>query len=66
MWIFTSTIFRLILEITVLLNKYIFLQMAYELFSQSRKLNKRGGPNKGGGLENILKKISGRLLGTRE
>ena len=40
--------------------------MAYELFSQSRKLNKRGGPNKGGGLENFLKKISGRLLGTRE
>ena len=29
-WIFTSTIFRLALEITFLLNKYFFLQMAYE------------------------------------
>ena len=46
--------------------------MAYELLSQSRKLNKRG---EGGGvviragrLENFLKNISegGRLLGTRE
>ena len=31
--------FRLALEITFLLNKYIFLQMAYELMSQSRELN---------------------------
>ena len=38
-WIFTSRIFRLALEITFLLNKYFFLQMAYELLSQSRKLN---------------------------
>ena len=40
--------------------------MAYELLSQSRKLNKRvegrGGPNKSGGLENFLKKISGGTL----
>ena len=41
-WIFTSRIFRLALEITFLLNKYFFLQMTYELISQSRKLNKRG------------------------
>ena len=48
MWIFTSRIFRLVLEITFLLNKCFFLQMAYELLSQRRKLNKRegGGPNK--------------------
>ena len=37
MWIFTSRIFRLALEITFLLKK-----MVYELLSQSRKLNKRG------------------------
>ena len=37
MWIFTSRIFRLALEITFLLKK-----MIYELLSQSRKLNKRG------------------------
>ena len=36
-WIFTSTIFRLALEITFLLNKYFFLQMGYELLSQSEK-----------------------------
>ena len=41
-WIFTSRMFRLALE-TFLLNKYFFLQMAYELLSQSRKLKKRGG-----------------------
>ena len=28
-WIFTSRIFKLALEITFLLNKYFFLQMAY-------------------------------------
>ena len=28
-WIFTSRIFRLALEITFLLKKYFFLQMAY-------------------------------------
>ena len=28
-WIFTSRIFRLALEITLLLNKYLFLQMVY-------------------------------------
>ena len=38
-WIFTSIIIRLALEITFLLNKYFFLQIFYELFSQSRKLN---------------------------
>ena len=31
------------LEITFFLNKHFFLQMAYELLSQSRKLNKLGG-----------------------
>ena len=41
-WIFTSRIFKLALEITFLLNKYFFQQMAYELPSQSRKLNKQG------------------------
>ena len=46
--------FRLALEIIFLVffnNKYFFLQMAYELLSQSRKLNKQGrggGPNKRG------------------
>ena len=62
-WVFTSRIFRLALEITFLLNKYFFLQMAYELLSQSRKL-KAGVPNKSGGrgVENFLKKISGRTL----
>ena len=34
---------RVTLEITFLLKKYFFLQMAYKLLSQSRKLNKRGG-----------------------
>ena len=48
MWIFPSRIFRLALEITFLLSKYFFLQMAYELLSQSRKLNKR--------VKNFLKK----------
>ena len=48
-WVFTSRIFRLALEITFLLNKYFFLQMAYDLLSQSRKLKKQGGPNKSGG-----------------
>ena len=32
----------LTLEITFLPNKYFFLQMAYELLSQSRKFNRRG------------------------
>ena len=36
-WIFTSRIFRLALEITLLLNNYFFLQMGYELLSQSEK-----------------------------
>ena len=61
MWIFTSRIFRLALEITFLFKKYFFLQMACELLSQSRKLNKRGRGEgskygRGGGLENFLKK----------
>ena len=30
-WMFTSRIFRLALEITFLLNKYLFLQISYEL-----------------------------------
>ena len=37
-----ARIFRLALEIIFLRNKYFFLQMAYELSSQSRKLNKAG------------------------
>ena len=62
-WIFTSRIFRPALEITFALNKYLFLQMAYELLSQSRKPNKREGPNKRGESENLLKKkISGGTL----
>ena len=40
MWVFTSTIFKLALEITFLFNKYILL-------SKNRKLNKRAGPIKG-------------------
>ena len=47
-WVFTSRIFRLALE-TFLLNKYFFLQMAYELLSQSRKLNKQGFLIRAGG-----------------
>ena len=43
-WTFTSKMFRLALEITFLLNKYFFVQMAYELLSQSRKFNMRGVP----------------------
>ena len=67
-WISTSTVFRLASEITGLLNNCFFLQMAYESLSQSRKLiHGSGGPIKSGGLENVLKEISGeRLLGTRE
>ena len=44
-----STLRKKGLKITFLLNKYFFLQMAYELLSQSRKLNIQGGggPNKG-------------------
>ena len=41
-WIFTSRIFKLALKITFLLNKYFLIQMAYELLSQSGKLNKGG------------------------
>ena len=51
MSIFTSRIFRLTLEITFSLKKYFFLQMAYDLHSQSTKLNKGMGgesPNKSG------------------
>ena len=48
-WILTSRIFRLALEITFLLNKYFFLQMAYDLLSQSRKRNKRREGGEGGG-----------------
>ena len=60
--IFTSRIFRLALEITFLLNQYFFLQMAYELLSQRRKLNRRGGrgeggcPNKSEGVEKFFQK----------
>ena len=75
-WIFTSRIFRLTLEITFLLNKYFSLQMAYELLSQTYKVEnlinwerKRRVPVRGRGLQMSLKKISGRgtgLLGTQE
>ena len=47
-WVFTSRIFKLVLEIIFLLNKYFFLQMAYELLSQYRKLNKEGRRSGGG------------------
>ena len=70
MLIYTS---RLALEKTFLLNKYFFLQMAYELLSQSRKLINSGEGGevliRVGGLENFLKKKNnweGRLLGTPE
>ena len=43
-WVFFSRIFRLALKITFLLKKYFFLQMAYELLTQSRKRYKRGDP----------------------
>ena len=46
--IFTSKIFRFALEITFLLKKYFFLQLAYELLRQSRKINKQVGPSKSG------------------
>ena len=46
-WI-TSRIARLALEITFLLKKYFFLQLAYELLRQSRKINKQVGPSKSG------------------
>ena len=59
-WVFTSRIFRLALEITFLLNKYFFLQMAYDLLSQSRKLKKRGVLIRAGERE------GGRLLRIRE
>ena len=39
----TSRIFILALEITFLLNNYFFLQIAYELSSQSLTLNKHVG-----------------------
>ena len=44
---FPSRIFRLTLEITFLLNKYFFLQMAYEVLSQNRKLKGGGDAYKG-------------------
>ena len=61
-WIFTSRIFRLALEITFLLNKYLFLQIVYELLSQSRKPNKRVGEGPGNSREagNFFEKSKGR------
>ena len=56
--IFTSRIFRLALEINLLLNKYFFLQMVYELLSQIRKRNKWGKGSRGIG-KCFQKKISG-------
>ena len=55
-WIFTARFFKLPLEITFLHNKYFFLQMAYELLSQSRKVNNRWGPYKSRGVGKFLKK----------
>ena len=49
-WIFTSRTFRL----AFLLDKYFFLQMAYELLSQSRKLNKQGVLIRAGGWKFFL------------
>ena len=48
-WLFTSRIFRLALEITFLLEEYFFLQMAYKLLSQRRKLDKSWRGEGGGG-----------------
>ena len=53
-WIFTSRIFRLALEITFLFEEHFFLQIAYKLLSQRRKLDKswrgeRGGGSRGAG-----------------
>ena len=58
-WIFTSRTFGVALEITFLLEKYFFLQMAYELLPQSRKPNKGGigvgvGGRGGGGWGVVL------------
>ena len=58
-WIFTSRIFRLALEITFLFNKYFFLQKAYELLSQSRKLKKWEVGEGEGGLKNFKKLSAG-------
>ena len=58
-WIFTSRIFGLALEITALLSKYFFIQMAYKLLLRSRKLNKggrEGGTNKNGSVEKNFEK----------
>ena len=62
-WIFTSRISRLALEITFFLNKYFSLQMAYEKLSQTHKVEtlingerKRRVPIRGRGLEMSLKK----------
>ena len=63
--IFTSRIFSLALEITFLLNTYFFLQMDYELLSQSRKLYKRGVLIRARGVGVVRKffeKISGGTL----
>ena len=54
--IFTFRTFTLALEITFLLNKYFFLQVAYELLSESRKFNKWGRGGGGRELEHFKKK----------
>ena len=65
MWIFTSIIFRLALEITFLPNKYFFLQATCNLLSQSRKFNKQGGcdppfrAGEGEEVEKFCEKLSG-------
>ena len=67
MSIFKSRIFKLAFKITFLLNKYFILQIANELLSKSRKLDKQGFLMKMEGLGIFLKKKGGgRLLGTRE
>ena len=62
MWIFTSTIFRLALEITLLLNKYFFPQ---------NLISGEGGPNKRGVVGKCFEKKNmrrggGRFLRTQE
>ena len=62
MWAFTSRVFELNLEITLLLNKYFFLQVTYKLLSQSRKPNNQegrlgaGGPYKRGEVGKFFEK----------
>ena len=62
-WIFTFQIFRIVLEITFLLNKEFFLQIAYQLLSLCRTLTKLG--EEGWKTFSKKNKRGRRLLGTR-